>query len=66
MLTIPDQEKNEIIYESVFIQIDRRTLILKNGGNRSVSYKTEASMSFIRMSRMSLWCRIIKRKEIIM
>ena len=49
----------------MFIQIDKQTLILKYGGKRSSSYESKASMSFILMSRISLWSLIMKRKEII-
>ena len=37
----------------------------KNGGKRSFSYETKASISFIPMKRTNLWCPIIGRKEII-
>ena len=37
----------------------------KIGRNRSFSFKTKASMSFIPTRRMCLWCLILKRKEII-
>ena len=59
-------KKSVLLRESVFIQIDKWTLIVKNDGNRSFSYETKASMSFIPMRRMSLWCSIMKRKEIAM
>ena len=49
----------------MFIQIDQRTLILKNGGNKGFSYETKASMSFVLMMRISLWSLIMKRKGII-
>ena len=38
----------------------------KNGYKRSFSYESKASISFIPMKRMCLWCPIMKRKEIIM
>ena len=38
----------------------------KNGGKRSFSFKTKASIPFIPMRRMCLWCPILKRMEIIM
>ena len=37
----------------------------KNGGKRSFSYETKASMSFIPIRKMSLWFTIMKRKGII-
>ena len=53
-----------LLCESVFILIGIQTLIQKNGRMKSFSYETKASMSFILMRRMSLWCPILKRKEI--
>ena len=38
----------------------------KNGRNRSYSFETKASISFIPMRRMCLWCPILERKVIIM
>ena len=55
-----------LLYESVFVPIHKWTLTLKNNGMKSFSYETKAIMSFIPMSRASLWCLIMKRKEIIM
>ena len=43
-----------LLRESMFIQISKRTLILKKAGKISFSYETKASMSFIPMTRMSL------------
>ena len=37
----------------------------KNGRKKSFSYESKASISFIPMRRMNLWCPIIERKEII-
>ena len=59
-------KERRLLCESMFIQIDKGTLILKNGGKRSFLYKTKELMSFIPMRRMSLWFPIMKRKEIIM
>ena len=59
-------KERRLLCESVFVAIDKWTLILKSGGKKSVSYETKASMSFIPISRMSLWCPVMKRKEIIM
>ena len=61
-----DLEKRRLLYESVFVLIGKQTLILKNGENKSFLKETKASMSFIPMSRMNLWCPINKRKDIIM
>ena len=38
----------------------------KNNENWSFFYETKASMSFIPISRISLWCLNMKRKEIVM
>ena len=38
----------------------------KNDGQRNFSYKTNASMSFILIRRMSIWCPMKRRKGIIM
>ena len=38
----------------------------KQGNRRSFSYDTKASISLIPMTRMCLWCPIMKRKEIVM
>ena len=54
-----------LLCESMFVPIGKRTLIPKNGRMKSFSDETKASISFISMRRMSLWCPILKRKEII-
>ena len=59
-------KERRLLCESVFIQIDKRTLILKNYGKNSFSDETKASMSFFPIRRMSLWFAIMKKKEIIM
>ena len=51
--------------ESIFVLIDGRTLIVKNGGKKSFYHETKASKSFIPTSRMSFWKPITKRNEII-
>ena len=40
-------KKRKSLRESIFIKIDKQNLILKNGGKRSFSYETKASISFI-------------------
>ena len=47
----------------MFAAIDKRNSILKNGGKRSFFNKTKASMSFIPMSKMTIWYPIVKKKE---
>ena len=59
-------KERRLLHESMFIQIDKWTLILKNGEKRSFSDETKASMSFIPIKGMSLWFTITRRKEIIM
>ena len=64
---VPNHEKKKrLVRESMFIPIDRWTLILKNGRTKSFSYEIKALMSFIPIRETCLWCPIIKRKEIIM
>ena len=48
----------------MFALIDRRTLVLKMV-KKSYFYGTKASMSFIPMSRMSLWCQIMKKMRLL-
>ena len=55
-----------LLYEFMIVLIDKWTLTLKNNGRRSFSYETKASISFIPIQRMTLWCPIMKTKEIIM
>ena len=59
-------KKKRLLYESVYVLVDKWTLTLKNGGTRSFSYETKASTSFVPMRRMCLWSPIMKRKEITM
>ena len=55
-----------LLSESVFIPIEKRTLILKIGEKISISYETKVLMPFSLISRMSLWHPIMERNEIIM
>ena len=48
------RKEMRLLCESMFVLIDGRTLILKNGGKKSFSCETKALMSFIPMRRMSL------------
>ena len=57
-----DLEKRRLLYESVFVLIGKQTLILKNGENKSFLKETKASMSFIPLQGMSLWCLIMIKK----
>ena len=59
------KKKRRLLCEYVFVLINTRTLIQKNGVKKSFSYETKASMSFSRISRTSLWFLIMKRKDII-
>ena len=58
-------KERRLLCEFMFVLNGKWTLTLKNNGKRSFSYETKASMSFIPIRRMSLWCPIMKRKEII-
>ena len=64
-MVLNHEKKSILLCESLPILIDRRTLILKNNGKLSFLYGTKASLSFIPMRKMCLWCPIMKRKEII-
>ena len=59
-------KERRLLCESIFILTDKRTMILKNIGKKSFLDETKVSMSFIPIRGMSLWCPIMKRKEIIM
>ena len=60
------KRKKILLCESMFVLIDKRTLVLKNGWKKIFSHEMKTSMSFIPMRRMSLWFLIMRRKEIIM
>ena len=49
----------------MFVPTNRRTLIVENSEKRSLSYETKTSISFISMSKMSLWYPIMKRKGLL-
>ena len=55
------KRKQIIMWIRVCSIINRRILFLKNGGKKSISYESKASMSFTLMKRTSLWCQ--SRKE---
>ena len=56
-------KERRLLREFVFIQIDKQTLILKNGGKRSFSYETKALMSFMPMSGMSYSAQSGKKRD---
>ena len=62
----PIMKRKRLLCDLVFVLIDRWSLILKNGRKNNFSYETKASMSFIQMRKMSLWCLILKGMKIIM
>ena len=63
---VPNHEKQKrLLCESVFILIDRWTLILKKWGSKFFLWNQSIN-SFIPMRRMNLQCPINKRNEIIM
>ena len=67
MFMVPNfEKKRRLLHASMFVTIDRITMSPKNGGKKSFSYETKASMSFIPMRIMHLWFSIMKRNEIIM
>ena len=57
------RNEGRLLCESIFVLIDRQTLILKYGWNKSFLNETKASMTFILMREMSLWCPIMKEKR---
>ena len=59
------KEKRGLLCESMFIPIDKETLILKTSRKRKFPHETKASMSFIPRSRMSFWQPIKTRKKVI-
>ena len=59
-IIVPNHEMKGDLCESMFVLIDRQTLILKNFRNKSFLNKTKALMSYILIKRMSLWCPIMK------
>ena len=61
----PSWKERRLLCESMFILIDERTLILKNGGKKSFSYETKASMSFIPIRRMSYGAKIWKGRRLL-
>ena len=48
---------------SMFVIVNGQTLIQKNGGQKSFSYKAKASMSSIPIRRMYLWCPITNKQD---
>ena len=61
----PNMKREEIITRIHVYPNWKMNLNSKNGGKTRFSYETKASKSIIPMRRMSLWCLIMKRKEII-
>ena len=55
-----------LLCNSKFVPIETRSLIPKIEGKRRFFYKTKDPMSFVLTRKMSLWCSIMKKKEIIM
>ena len=65
-LQCPIMKKWRLLCEPVFVLTGKLTLTLEKDRKRSFSYKTKASISFIPVTRISLWSLIMNRKEIIM
>ena len=59
-------KERRLLRECTFILIGSRTLILKMVGSDFFLKWNQSINSFFPMRRMSLWCLIMKRKEIIM
>ena len=59
-------KEGRLLCQSVFVTIDKWTLPLKKDGKKTFSCETKASMLFIPMQRMSLWCPIMNKKPIAM
>ena len=65
MFIVPNHKKKKI---NMWIHVypnSKTNFNSKNSGNRSFSYETKASISFIPTRRMCSWRPIMKRKEII-
>ena len=65
-LWCPIMKRKGILCESMFVLIDKQNLTLKTDGKRSFSFETKASISFILMKWICLWCLVMKKKEIIL
>ena len=61
-----NKKKKRLLCEFVFVLNDKWALTPKIDGKGSFSYETKASILFNPMRRLSLWCPILKRKEIAM
>ena len=64
LLRCPIMEWKDIIMWKHVYHNWKTNLNFKNGRNCSFSYEAKASISFIQIRRMCLWCPIMKRKEI--
>ena len=64
-LWCPIIKTKEITMQNSSLSNGKMNFISKNGKKTSFSYETKASIAFIPMRRMHLWCLIRKRKEII-
>ena len=65
-LWCPIMKRKEITMWICVCPNQQLNLTVKNDGKRSFSYESKASTSFMTIRRMSLWCPIMKRKEITM
>ena len=65
VIVVPNHKKKEIIMRIHFYLIWWMNLdSIKNGGNKTFSCQTKASISYILIRRIWLYCLIIKRLEI--
>ena len=58
-------KKRRLFHESVFIPIDGWTLILKNGGKRSFSYKAEALIHLSRSGERICGTQSLKERKLL-
>ena len=63
---VPNHSQKRDYYVNLHLSNKKMNFNSKTGKKRCFSYETKASISFISMMRMCLWCLIIKRKKIIM
>ena len=63
MFMVPNMKKKRLLHASIFVTIDKITFIAKNGGRKTISHQAKASVSFIPIRRMYLWCPVMKKRD---
>ena len=58
-------KEGRLLCESLFVQFKKWILILKMVERKSFSYETKASVPFIPMKKLCLWCPIMKKKTLL-